>query len=322
MSAYLKCLIVICMLILLVGSFAHGEEQKEPAAAVVNGDRIPMSALDKGMQAEMAGNPELRSTENIAALRKMRLDYLINQQLIFQEGKKAGLVPQDAEIDAEFMKIKQRFPSQEAFEQILKQQGLTEEKLRGLISRGLTVQKVLAVKIEPTVKPVIDKDIADFYEANKDGFVESEKVSARHILIKVSSDSSDQEKEEAKNGVQAILKEASGGADFAELAKKHSQGPSAPQGGDLGYFTRGQMVKPFEEAAFALEQGQISEVVETQFGYHIILVEDKKPVRQLELEEVSEQIQEALFDKEMGVVLEEWLKSVREKADIKILVTS
>lgn len=313
----------VCIIMLLVGSFLYAAEREEPAAAVVNSERIPMSDLDREMQAAMRGDPELRSKENIAALREKRreaLDYLINQELIVQEGKKASLEPQEEEVGAELAMVKQRFPSQSAFEQVLKQQKLTEEGLSKLIRRGLTVKKVLAEKIKPTAKPVTDKDVADFYEANKEELVEPEKVSARHILIKVSSDASDQEKASAKNEIQAILDEARGGADFAELAKKHSQCPSAAQGGELGYFTRGQMVKPFEEAAFALEPGQISEIVETQFGYHIILVNDKRPKRQLGLEEVSEQIKEELSDKELNIALEKWLKPVREKATINILL--
>ena len=297
-------------------------EQDEPAAAIVNGKHILTSDLDREIQAAMRSNPELRSRENLAALREKRkevLEFLINRELMVQEGKEAGLEPQDTEVDAELTKIKQRFPSQSAFEQALKQRGLTEKELRRAVRRELTVQKVVEVKIKPTAEPVTDEDVADFYEENKEGFAESEKVRARHILIKVSPDVSDQEKADAESKIQVVLKEARDGADFAELAKKNSECPSASQGGDLGYFTRGQMVKPFEEAAFALEPGQISEIVETQFGYHIILVQDKKPKRQLKLEEVSEQIREALYDEEIEIALDKWLEPIREKATIDIL---
>lgn len=323
MTDRIICVIGVCLTVLLVASLVYAVEQEEPAAAVVNGKRIPMSDLDREMQAAVRSNPELRSRENSAALGEMRqkaLEYLINRELIIQEGKKAGLEPQDAEVHAEFAEIEQRFASQSAFEQALKQRGLTEEGLRGLIRRGLTVRKVLAVKIKPTAKPVTDKDVADFYEANKEGFVEQEKVSVSHILIKVSPDASDQEKVDAENNIKTIIEEARSGADFAELAKKYSQCPTASQGGDLGYFTRGQMVKPFEEAAFALQPGQISDIVKTQFGYHIIRVQDKKPERQLGLEEVSEQIKEALNDEEIDIALEKWLEPIREKATIDILL--
>jgi len=332
-----SCFTGICMMALLVANFILAEEQeevavdkeevsidkKEPAAAVVNGQRILMSSLDKKVQEAKLSDPTLGSKGDIAELRKLRkeaLNYLIDQELMFQEGRNSKLEPGDAEINVELMNIKQRFPSQDVFEQALKQQNLTEERLRGVISRAMTIRKLIDEEIKPNAEPVTEKEVSDFYEENKEGFVETEKVKARHILIKLSPDASDEEKEYAENEMKGILKEARDGADFAELAKKNSQCPSAPGGGDLGYFTRSQMVKPFEEAAFALKPGEISDVVETRFGYHIILVEDKKPERMLGLEEIAGQIKEVLFEEKIDVAAEEWLKPVREKATVEILV--
>jgi peptidyl-prolyl cis-trans isomerase C len=252
--------------------------------------------------------------------RRDALEYLVNQELIAQEGKKLKMEPEDGEVDKELNGVKQRFPSQEAFEQLLKAEGFTEEKLRGFIKRAMTVRKVLEVKVKPLAKPVTVKDIENFYEENKERFAEPEKVKASHILLQASPDASEEEKTAAKATLQTVLEEAKGGADFAELAKKHSQCPSAPQGRDLGYFTRGRMVPEFEEAAFKLEPGQISDIVETQFGYHIILVQDKKPKRQLDIEEVSKRIKDVLSDKEMDTALKEWLKPIREQADVEILL--
>ena len=325
MSQYIGCLTLICALTSLIAGLAFAEDQekpKEPAVAIVNGERISRSTLDKEMQVVMARNPELRDRENMAALREARkeaLDYLVNQELIVQEGKKAGLIPKDAEVDAELAKIKQRFPTEDAFAEVLKQQGLTEKMLRGLIQRGMTAKKVLDTKIKPMAEPVTDEDVANYYEENKKEFVEPEKASARHILLKLSPDSTDEEKAAAKEKLQGILKEARGGADFAELAKQHSEGPSASKGGDLGYFGRGQMVKPFEDVVFSLEPDQISDIVETQFGYHIILVEDRKPEKPLALESVSGRVKEMLEEKESNIALEKWLKIIKEKAIIEII---
>jgi peptidyl-prolyl cis-trans isomerase C len=324
MIRYTGCLIAICALSLLITSLASAEGQEkptEPAVATVNGEKIPRSALDKEMQMATARNPELRDKENLVALRQARkeaLDYLISQELIIQEGRKANLIPKDTEIDVEVARIKKRFPTEDAFTQILKQQGLTMEALRGLIERGLIAKKVITEKVKPMAKPVADEDVANYYAAHKEEFVEPEKVSARHILLKISPDDSDEKKLKAKEKLQGILKEARNGADFAELAKKYSEGPSAPRVGDLGYFTRGQMVKPFEDAAFSLEPDQISDIVETQFGYHIILVEDKKSEGQIAFESIKEEIKKALEAKESDIALKGWLEPIREKADIKI----
>ncbi|MFC1713216.1 peptidylprolyl isomerase [Candidatus Poribacteria bacterium] len=313
---------IITLLVIGSANVLESEEPKEPAAAVVNGKRILMSSLDGRVQGAIGQNPELREKENIAELRKMRRDILselIDQELVIQEGEKAGLKPRDIEIDTELAKIKQQFPSEESFQQLLKQRKLTAEKLHKIIERALIGKKVLDVKVKPTAKPVTDEDISAFYAENKKQFVKQEQVKASHILIKVAPDADDQAKSDAKSEIQAILEKARGGEDFAELAKEYSQGPSAPSGGDLGYFTRGRMVKPFEDAAFSLEMGQISEVVETQFGYHIILNVDRKPEIQIALEEVSEGIRKGLDDKEVDIALKKWLEPVREKATIEIL---
>ena len=240
--------IVLAATLLVIGSANAVESEKpkepEPAAAVVNGKRIARSVLEAQVQAAIRWNPALRAEGNMAALRKARMDILnnlIDEELVLQEGRKAGLEPRDIEIDTEFAKVRQRFPSEDSFQQILKQEKLTEEKLRKVIERALIAKKVLDTKIKPTAKPVTDEDIAGFYEENKKQFVERETVKASHILIKVAPDADDQEKASAKSEIQAILGKARGGEDFAELAKQYSQGPSAPQGGDLGYFARGEM---------------------------------------------------------------------------------
>ena len=317
--------IVSIAILLVIGSAnaAESEEPKEPAAAVVNGERIPMSAVESKVQVAIRWDPELRSKENIETLRKMRKDILndlINKELVIQEGRKAGLKPHDIEISTELAKIKQRFPSEDSFQQKLKQDKLTEEKLNKIIERALIGKKVIDIKIEPTVKPTTDEDIAAFYEENKKQFARPEEVKASHILIKVESTAEEQEKANARSEMQAVLDKAKAGADFAELAKEYSQGPSGPQGGDLGYFGRGSMVKPFEDAAFSLEKGQISDIVETRFGYHIIMVVDKKPEDFLKLEDISEDIRKDLHAKAVDTALRKWLEPVRKEATIKIMI--
>lgn len=322
MSRSFEWIGLVLVTVLLITGFADAaepEKPEEPAAAVVNGVRIPMTILDREIQSAMRQNPQLRSGDDVAALRKIRkeaLDDVISKELIFQEGKKAGIEARELEIDTEMAKIKQRFPSEAEYKKALKQEKLAEKDLREIVERALVRKKVLDIKIKPTVKPVTEEDIEAFYQKNKDLFAE---VQVSHILIKVASDANDQAKADAKSKMQAILAEARGGANFAELAKKHSQCPSSQNGGDLGFFPRGQMVKPFEDAAFSLEKGQISDIVETEFGYHIILAMDRKPKTQSELDEIHERIREGLYEKEVDAALKKWLETVKEKAIIEIL---
>lgn len=137
---------------------------------------------------------------------------------------------------------------------------------------------------------VKDKDIQDYYEYNVDMFSQPKQVHARHILLKLDPNAPEIEEETVRKKADKILKQARQGKDFASLAKKYSEGPSRSKGGDLGYFSEGQMEKPFEDAAFKLKKGEISDLVRTRFGYHIIKVEDIKEAGTKTLDEVRDQI--------------------------------
>jgi len=159
--------------------------------------------------------------------------------------------------------------------------------------------KITYIMIDPNKfrdkVPIGDQLIKNFYEDNIDLFKQEKKVKARHILFKLKRDASEDETIKVREKALSILKRARGGEDFSFLAKKHSEGPTGKNGGDLGYFSKGQMVKPFEEAAFNMKKGEISELVKTSFGFHIIKVEDIKEAGTKGLEEVGEQIKETII---------------------------
>ncbi|MEJ2333973.1 MAG: SurA N-terminal domain-containing protein, partial [Desulfobulbaceae bacterium] len=143
---------------------------------------------------------------------------------------------------------------------------------------------------------ISEEDLESFYRENLSRYVNPEQRSARHILIKTSEEDSEDALAEKKNRAAQILELARTGEDFAELAKQHSEGPSAPRGGDLGFFTRGRMAKPFEDAVFSLQEGEISDIVETQFGFHIIKLEKIEPAHTKTLEEVKGEIADLLWE--------------------------
>ena len=142
---------------------------------------------------------------------------------------------------------------------------------------------------------VLDREIDDYYEYNMDTFREPKQVKARHILFKLDQGATEEEEKEVKEKATEILEEARQGKDFTSLAIKFSEGPTGPKGGDLGYFSEGRMVKPFEDAAFKMKKGEISELVRTRFGYHIIKVEDIKEARTKPFDEVRDQIIKTLI---------------------------
>ena len=164
---------------------------------------------------------------------------------------------------------------------------------------------------------VTDKEIRTYYDSNLDRFKQSEQVKASHILIPVDPKADDAEKAKARKQIETIQKKVKKGEDFEALAKEHSGCPSNTKGGDLGYFGQGQMVKPFEEAAFALEPGQVSDIVETRFGYHLIKVTDKKPAMTVPFEEVKEGISGHLKQQQVRAKVLAYVEDLRGKAKVE-----
>ena len=187
---------------------------------------------------------------------------------------------------------------------------------RGEIAIGRLIEKEIADKV--ALKP---GQVEDFYKQNPEQFKQPERVRASHILILVPESADEAARSQAKTKAQQILKDVKSGKDFAALAKQHSQDPgSAVNGGDLGFFPQGQMVGPFNDAAFSLKPGSVSDLVETQFGYHIIKVVEKQPGRTVPLEEVRPKVEQFLQHQNRESQTDEFVKSLRAKGKVEILV--
>jgi len=239
----------------------------------------------------------------IVSFKKNILDQLINYELFYQQAKKEKVKISNNDINLEIDKIKDNFSSTEEFNEALKANNITLVRLKEDIKRQLMINSIL----EETRNQVSisDEELLEYYNENKESFLELEQVHARHILL---------ETEEAANNLLLQLKE--GIIDFAEIAKEKSIGPSAPSGGDLGFFARGQMVKEFENAAFSLEPGEISGVVQTQFGYHIIKCEEKKEEYSPTFEEAKERISNTLKYQRENEAISTLTSKLREEAVI------
>jgi len=239
----------------------------------------------------------------IVSFKKNILNQLIDYELFYQQAQKEKIKISNDEIDLEIDKIKDNFSSPEEFNEALKANDITLDLLKDDIKRQLMINKVLGeTKNQVTIT---DEELLEYYNENKESLFEPEQVHARHILV---------ETDEEANNLLLQLKE--GLTDFAELAKEKSIGPSAPSGGDLGFFTKGQMVKEFEDAAFALEQGEISDVVQTEFGYHIIKCEEKKEEYSPTFEEAKEKISNTLRSQRENEAISALISRLREEAAI------
>jgi len=239
----------------------------------------------------------------IVSFKKNILNQLIDYELFYQQAQKEKVKISNDEINLEIDKIKDNFSSPEEFNEALKANNITLVRLKEDIKRQLMINSIL----EETRNQVSisDEELLEYYNENKESFLEPEQIHARHILV---------ETEEEANNLLLQLKE--GLTDFAELAKEKSIGPSAPSGGDLGFFSRGQMVKEFEDAAFSLEPGKISGVVQTQFGYHIIKCEEKKEEYSPTFEEAKERISNILGSQRENEAITTLTSKLREEAVI------
>ncbi len=241
----------------------------------------------------------------INSFKKNILEQIINYELLFQQAEKEKVKISKSDINIEIDKIKDNFSTPEEFNEVLKANKLTLTQLKDDIKRQLMIQYILEEarnKINIT-----DDELLEYYNENQESFFESKRIHARHILVET--------EEEAKSIIDQ-LKE--GIIDFAELAKEKSICPSAENGGDLGFFARGQMVKEFEDASFSLEPGEISDIVKTEFGYHIIKCEEKKEAYNPTFEEVKDQINNTLIYQRENEETLALLSKLKEEANIVI----
>jgi peptidyl-prolyl cis-trans isomerase C len=289
-------------------------------AAKVNGVPITTLELNRSFQAQVQV-PYAMVQEDPRAKEVLRqiLDNLIDRELLLQQAKSLKMAVPAQQVDTQMQQLLKRFPSQEAFEQALTAQNLSLDAVKKDVERQMLRQQLVKKEILDKVT-VSAGDVQTFYDKNKDKYVEEEQVRARHILIKVPPEASPADDTKLKGKADDALKRAKQGEDFAVLATELSDDSSKGNGGDLGFFPRGRMVAPFEEVAFALQPGQMSEVVRTQFGYHIIKVEEHKTGRALPFDEAKPQVKEDLTQQQTYERYQQYMAGLRGKAKVEVLL--
>jgi len=312
----------IMVLTLILGSaLAWAAEKKAPAdkVAVVNGVTISKDTYDRELdffvRRAATGGQQIPDVQ-MAQMKSEVLESLIDRELLFQESKKKGIQVKSDAVSDQLQKIQQRYPNKEEFQKLLSNMGLTESDVQAQIERGMAIQKLIDKEVTEKIK-VSDEETKAFYDKNPQLFQQPEQIKASHILIKVQADAPADQKAEARKKIEDVQQKVKKGEDFATLAKTYSEGPSGPKGGDLGYFRRGQMVKPFEEAAFSLKPDETSEIVETQFGYHLIKVNDKKPAKKMTYAEVKDRLNEHLKKQKTDSEASAYIETLRKDAKIE-----
>lgn len=289
MSAFMKNnklpmifgVIVLGLLLIFATAFTRTE-----TAASVNGEKITKEELNTKLT-DMYGDDIL--------------DSLITNKVIEMEATKEKVKVTGNEIDEELTKLQESYGGEEAFAAALEQNQVSMDKIREDIEIYLLAEKMIGASID-----VSEEEMKTYFEENKESFDQKEQVKASHILV------------EDEATAKKVKEELVNGKDFAELAKEYSTDSSnAANGGDLGYFGKGEMAEEFEKTAFALEAGAISEPVKTEFGYHIIKLVDKKAEKAAEFDEHKEKIKELLFDQKVQAEYTNWLEGKKAEYEIK-----
>jgi peptidyl-prolyl cis-trans isomerase C len=312
---------IMVLVFTLMSVLAWAEERKAPGdkVAVVNGVTITQKTYDRELNffvRRAAPGGKKIPDQQMAQMKNEVLESLIDRELLYQESKKKGIQIKTEAVSGQLQKIQQRYPSKEEFNKLLSNMGLTESDVQMQIARGMAIQELIDKEVSEKIK-VNDEETKSFYDKNPQLFQQPERVKASHILIKVEADAPDDKKAEARKKIEDIQQKVQKGEDFATLAKTYSEGPSGPRGGDLGYFKRGQMVTPFEEAAFSLKPNETSEIVETRFGYHLIKVNDKKPAKKMTYAEVKDRLNEHLKKQKTDSEAEAYIQGLRSGAKIE-----
>jgi peptidyl-prolyl cis-trans isomerase C len=286
----------------------------EDVIAKVNGQAITVAEMNL---VASRGAPQPGGPQKDAQLQA--LNSLIDQLVLANAAAQKGLTVPDSLVDPMITRWEGQFTNPQDRDKRLADMGMTLPQLREKIRLDQLVQQFVRETVQDTLK-VSDAELQSYYDANAAQFEQGESVHARHILVSCDPAATPEVKEAAKRKAEALGRRVRGGEDFAAVASAESDCPSKAQGGDLGFFTRDRMVKPFADAAFALSPGQVSDVVETQFGYHVIKLEERKPGGKMPLDQIAEQLRGFLMRQKLQGAVDQLAKSLRAKAKIKTAI--
>jgi peptidyl-prolyl cis-trans isomerase C len=305
---------------------AKPAEGKDDFIVQVNGEKLTVAEVDAMLEGQMASISKQVPPEQMEQVksqleqmkgkwRQQLSDYFIQKTVLAQAADKQNIVVTDDEVNAQLKEYEQQVPPGTKLEDMLKQQGVTIEKLRADIKSILKAKKLMDSQVVTGPAPS-DADIKNYFDLNKSKFDEPEKVHARHILVKTSPTDNETVKKANKAKIDGIRKKLVAGGDFAKIAQESSDCPSKAKGGDLGTFAKGQMVKPFEDAAFSQKVNEISPVVETQFGYHIIQVQEHLQAKSKTLDDVKPEIIKTLQEQNKQKAVKDYIEGLKSKATI------
>ncbi|MDQ3264870.1 MAG: peptidyl-prolyl cis-trans isomerase [Myxococcota bacterium] len=290
----------------LLGLVACTEKQKDglgpDVVASVNGEPVSRAEFEGELARSVEGGE--KSVEQLEPLKRATLESMVERVLLLQTAKQLAVAATDAEVDREVLRVSSDYPAA-AFDAELAKRQLTMAEFKQKEAARLTVEKLFKEHVYPRVA-LTEEEIRHYYEEHSDEFNEPEQVRAAQIVVK------------GLDEARRIQQQLRSGKRFADLARRYSLSADAKVGGDLGFFARGVMPPKFDEVAFKLATNQISDVVETEYGFHLFRILEKRPAKKRELVDVRREVEAKLLEEKRVLAQESFLKALREKAQIVV----
>jgi peptidyl-prolyl cis-trans isomerase C len=298
------------------------ENKLPPDIAVsVDGKILKKAQLEKQindvLKAYKDQIPKDKIKEARVSIKTQLVDNFIIRTVLENEIEKRKIIAEDKEVQDVVDDIKANIEPGQNFDEFLKANKMNLEELKKNIASDIKIKKMITLELKGQTKPTRG-EIKKFYNENKDKFTIPESVHLRHILVAINEKDDDKIKAEKREKIENIRQQIVDGADFAEVAKKNSDCPTKESGGDLGSITRGQTVKPFEDAAFSQKNKVLGPVVVTEYGYHIIEVLEHNPEKIVSLDDVREKITEYLEQQKQSDAFASLMKKLRGRAHIQV----
>ena len=296
----------------------------EAVVAKVYGDSITekqvLNAINQMAQRRQMQPQQMQQKDVL--LFKDAVDTLVGLSLLKNEAKVQKLTVDKAKVEETYQGIVKGFPSEAEFKKVLDAQGMTDISLHTSIEENLLNQQVIDSAVKNIPAPTA-AEIQKFYDGNPQFFQKPERVHAAHILLRLPADATPEKKAELKQKLEGIRADIeSKKVTFTEAAAKNSEdNTNAAKGGDLGFFPRGQMVKPFEDAAFTTKPGTLSPVVETQFGYHLMNVLELQPAGKATMDEVKQNIRNFLENQSKQAAIQKYIDDLRAKTTVEMVIS-
>ena len=291
-------------------------------AAVVNGDPVTLSELQEraGLEWRHVQSMQPGQERDQARVRVLRaaLDQVVSERLLEAQAKELSVEATDAQVDAAIDDIKRKNQlNDEQLDRALDEQGLDRSSFRRQLKRDIEAFRILEMKVKTRIK-VTDEDVRSWYQAHPNEFAGEERVRARHIFLPVPAGATPAQEAAVRAQGEIIRNRLLAGEDFATVARQVSKGPSAAEGGDLGFLKRGTIQAELEKVVFSLQENQISGLIRTKPGFHIIKVEERKAAGRQPFDAVKDSIRDRLVGERVETQRSQYLAELRKDAVIDV----